>query len=312
MTLNPAFQPLLEAFAPLAQIDWATIPPVEVRKIMDQPMAGPDPTPVAEVTALSIDAGSHQIPARLYVPAGAGKAPPLVLYFHGGGWVIGSLETHDESCRQLAGYSGAAVLSVGYRLAPEHPFPAPLDDAWAALTLAARADNPFGTDPKRIVVAGDSAGGNIAAALAILSRDRKGPQILHQLLLYPVTDADFATGSYQSFGTGEYFLSADSMRFFWRHYMNGKDPATEPLAAVLRQKDLSALPPATVITGEYDPLRDEGEAYGHRLEAAGVPTTLLRAPGMIHGFLGMTAMVPDAIQWAEKAGHAVRDAVRNA
>lgn len=308
MTLNPAFQPILAAFAPLADLDWNTLPPAQARAMMDQPVAGPEPQAVERVENLTLDLEGRQIKARLYVSASAGDKPPLILFFHGGGWVIGTLETHDTTCRELAENSGVAVLSIDYRLAPEHPYPAPLEDGFEILQIAAKADNPFGTDPARIGVAGDSAGGNIAAALSIYAKERNGPAIRHQLLLYPVTNDDFETESYQKLGSGEYFLTTDSMKFFWRHYLSGQK--TESLAAVLQHKDLGGLPPATIITAEYDPLRDEGEAYASRLREAGVSVESHRAPGMIHGFLGMTAMVPDAAEWAKKAGEAASKALR--
>lgn len=310
MPLNPAFEPILAATRPVAELDWLALPPAQARAMLDQPMAPAAPIPVARAEDTAIAADGRTIPARLYIPDGAGDTPPLIVYFHGGGWVLGTIETHDATCRELATTSGAAVLSVGYRLAPEHPFPAALDDAWAALLAAHQSGNPFGTDPARLAVAGDSAGGNIAAALAIIARDRSGPAIRHQLLLYPVIDADFTTASYRENGSG-YFLTTDMMRFFWNHYMGGRDPKAEPLAALLRQKTLAGLPPATVIVGEYDPMRDEIHAYAKRLAEAGVPVALHTAPGMIHGFLGMTGMVPDARPWAELAGKAVGDALRH-
>jgi acetyl esterase len=309
MPLNPQVEALLQFMAAMPQLDFETGTPAMVRAAFDNPLPLMNPPQVAEVRELAIPLAGRTLAARLYVPDDAGANPPLTVYYHGGGWVIGTLDTHDGTCRALACRSGSAVLSVAYRLAPEHPFPAPLDDCYDALAWAAANAKALGVDGARLAVAGDSAGGNLSAAVAILARDRGGPALRHQLLIYPVTEADYGRVSYAENGGGEYYLSEAGMRWFWGHYLGGADPHDEPLAAVLRHSDLSGLPPATVITAEFDPLRDEGMAYAEALVAAGVPVDAAIAPGMVHGFFSMFEPVPDAMPWIERAGARLREAL---
>lgn len=300
MTLNPALQPILDMMAPLASIDWKTVPTEAMRAMLDTPMAFGPPIAMARVDNLAIGLPGRELTARLYVPEAATRG--LTVFFHGGGWVIGTLDTHDSTCRALAKASGAAVLSIGYRLAPEHRYPAAVDDCYEATVWAAANAATFGVDATRLAVAGDSAGGNLAAAVAIKIRDAGGPVLAHQLLIYPVTDARFDTASYTANGGGNYFLSTAGMERFWSAYL-GDLPASEaPLAAILHTPDLANLPPATVITAEYDPLRDEGQAYAARLMAAGVAVDAPLAPGMIHGFFAMFEIAPAAQGWVDHAG----------
>ncbi len=228
------------------------------------------------------------IAVRLYVPAAAAAARrgPALVYFHGGGWVIGSLDTHDNLCRALANRSGARVVSVDYRLAPEHPWPAAPEDCYAVVRHLAEHGAELGIDGSRLAVGGDSAGGNLAAVVALMARDRSGPVLRHQLLLYPVVDHDFDRPSYRENGDG-YFLTRDGMRWFWDRYVADPARRNEGYASPLRAEKLAGLPPATVLTAEYDPLRDEGEAYADRLRAAGVATTATRYDGQIHGFVSL-------------------------
>lgn len=219
---------------------------------------------------------------RIYRPAAKGPLGVLV-YFHGGGWVLNSVDTHDHICRALANAAGCIVVSVDYRLAPEHKFPAAIEDAFAATCWAAANAANFGGDPKRLAVGGDSSGGNLAAVTALLCRDRQGPKLCHQLLIYPVTDYNFETESYQQNAKG-YVLTKRSMQWFWQHYLPNEASGANPYASPLRA-DLHSLPPALVITAEYDPLRDDGEAYAARLKEAGVPVECTQYAGMIHGFL---------------------------
>jgi acetyl esterase len=234
----------------------------------------------------SFSAEDRKIGIRIYRPqeSAAGAHRPLVMFLHGGGWVLGDLNSHDGLCRVLARDADAVVVSVEYRLAPEFPYPAALDDAMLALRWIAANAEQLGASADRLVVAGDSAGGNIAAAVALRVRDEGGPPIAYQLLMYPVTDRAFETPSYLDNATG-YQLTRSAMIWFWRQYLQDEDPAFERYTSVLRHPDLSRLPPAYVLTAEHDPLRDEGDAYAQRLQAAGVPVTHRPCPGLIHGFL---------------------------
>ena len=300
MPLNPQVEALLAMFAAMPAWDYSTLTAPALRAVNDNPMAFGAPPAVARAEDLTLDLPGRSLPARLYVPEGAASPAPLVVFYHGGGWVIGTLETHDATCRALARASGAAVLSVGYRLAPEHPYPAPVEDCYDALVWAAAHGAELGCDPARLAVAGDSAGGNLSAAVAIMARARGGPALRHQLLIYPVIDDDFSLPSYAENGGGEYFLGNAMMRWFWDLYLG--DTTDAPLAGVGRPPDLSRLPPATVITAQFDPLRDEGMAYAARLKQAGVAGAAANAPGMIHGFFSMFQAVPDAMPWIEHAG----------
>lgn len=243
--------------------------------------------PVGDV---AIPGPAGAIPARFYEPPGAGlERRPLVVYFHGGGWVLGDLDTHDGLCRFLAANAAVAVLSVDYRLAPEHPFPAAVEDAFAAFRWAA-AENPrLGADPSRIAVAGDSAGGNLAAAVSLLARDDGGPSPAMQALIYPVVDAPGEQPSRDTFAEG-YLLTKADMEWFERHYLSGASSCEDPRVSLLSAGDLSGLPPTYITTAGFDPLRDEGEAYAARLREAGVAVALRRHPGLIHGFANMTAI----------------------
>jgi acetyl esterase len=222
------------------------------------------------------------LPIRTYRPPSAEPLPVLV-YFHGGGWVRGDLDTHDGLCRLLAEAVDCVVVSVAYRRAPEHPFPAPVHDAYAATTWAAAHAGIVGGDPDRVAVGGDSAGGNLAAAVTLLARDRDGPDIAHQTLIYPVTDYDLHTDSYHENAAG-YLLSRASMRWYWERYLDDAVDGANPYASPLRALDLSGLPPATVVTAGYDPLRDDGAAYADRLRESGVSVTHANYPGMVHVF----------------------------
>jgi acetyl esterase len=229
----------------------------------------------------------------------------MLVYFHGGGWVIGSLDTHDNSCRTLANSTGAIVVSIDYRLAPEHKFPAPLEDCYAAASWVVANAASLGGDAERVAIGGDSAGGNLTAAVALMARDKGGPRFTHQLLVYPVTDAACDTRSYVENAEG-YFLTKVSMLWFWNHYLRERLDGENPYASPLRAEDLKGLPPATVLTAEYDPLRDEGEQYGARLKEAGVPTRITRYDGMIHGFFGMGDVLPQAKDAMREAAAALR------
>jgi acetyl esterase len=238
-------------------------------------LIGPGPA-VAAVRDVGIPAGDATIPARVYSPD---ESQGTIVWFHGGGWVIGGLDTHDAMCRTLANAARCTVVSLAYRLAPEHPFPTPLEDAWAAL-LWARGQFPSAP----LVVGGDSAGGNLAAVCALRARDRGKPALALQVLVYPVTDHDLTTASYLQRGGLDGWLSTRSMQWFWDQYVPDPTDRADPEASPLRAPDLSGLPPAVVVTAEHDPLCGEGRAYAQRLGAAGVSVTTHHYEDMPHPF----------------------------
>ena len=250
-----------------------------------------NPTPVGRVEDRRIPGPAGEIPVRIYTPEGGGPFP-LVAFFHGGGFVLCSLETHDELCRAMCRDAGAVVVSVDYRLAPEAKYPAAADDCYAATVWCAAHAAELGADPARLAVAGDSAGGNLAAVTALRARDLRAPQIRHQVLIYPVTQSECDTPSYRENAQG-YGLTVEAMRWFWAHYLESPAQGREPYASPAHAGNFAGLPPATVITAQYDPLRDEGEDYAAQLRAAGVPVLLKRYDGMIHGFVSMADMLDD-------------------
>ena len=303
MPLEPAFQTLLQQLAEAggpAIIDGSPPEAREMYRAMQDMLPGPD---VSQVE----DADANGIPVRIYRNS---EAPgPCILFFHGGGWVIGDLDTHDSVCRQLVNATGYTVIAVHYRLAPEHPFPAAVDDCYSALRWVRDNAEPLAVDSSRIAVAGDSAGGNLAATVSLKARDEGTGGIRFQLLIYPVTDFNFDTPSYIENAEG-YLLTEESMRWFWNHYIGDDEShGNNPLASPMRATDLSGLPPAMVMTAEYDPLRDEGEAYAERLRKAGVETDLKRYDGLIHGFFGQTDLSQGARQAMTDAATALKRAL---
>jgi acetyl esterase len=304
MPIDPQIQTVLDQMEALGFPGLSALPVEHARAALAMMGAGraDGVDEVARIEDLEIPGPAGAIPARLYVPAADGT-PPVVVYYHGGGWVLGGIDSHDGTCRALANASGAAVVSVDYRLAPEHPFPAAVEDAWAALEWVAANAAEIGGDPSRLAVAGDSAGGNLAAVVAIQARDTGAPALRGQLLVYPVTDATMSHPSIEENASG-YFLTKADMEWFFGHYAPERpdDWRLSPLAAA----DLSGLAPALVLTAEYDPLRDEGEAYARRLDDAGVPVELIRKDGLIHGFFGMAADVDEARDAMDRSGAALR------
>lgn len=296
MPLHPQAQAVLDTFGGLGLPNgldaFLTMSAQDARAMMEQFRVPLEPEPVATVFDRTIPGPNGDIPVRVYNPGG-GDALPALLWFHGGGWVIGSVEGSDPTARALANQSGAVVISVDYHLAPEYKFPAPAEDCYAATRYVAEHPGEFGIDPARIAVGGDSAGGNLAAVVAIMARERGGPRIAFQALVYPVTDYNLDSESYRANANG-YLLTVGSMRWFWDHYLNHPDEGKNHHASPLRTPSLAGLPPAIVITAEYDPLCSEGEAYAARLREAGVPTEHRRYEGQIHGFFGMAATMDDA------------------
>jgi len=269
-----------------------TLTPREARERArdEAAVVGGPKLPLARVEDLEIPGSGGPIGARLYsaVPADA-SPPPLIVYYHGGGWVIGDLETHDSVCRFAARHAGAMMLSVDYRLAPESPFPAAVEDSVDAFHWACQEAAALGADPHRVAVAGDSAGGDLAAVVSLLTRDDDGPKPAMQALLYPVTDAIGGQESRRVYADG-FLLTAADMGWYEGHYLQGANADTDPRASVLRTDDLSGLPPAYVCTAGMDPLRDEGEAYVGRLREAGNLVAHQRHPGLVHTFANMTGI----------------------
>ena len=288
MSLDPELLPILSVLEQRDLPDPAVSTPDQFRAAMGA-VPVELPTPVGQVIN-TVAAGS--IPVRIYRPVGEGPFPVLVFY-HGGGFVVCDLDTHDEICRQLCAGGNLLVISVQYRLAPEAPFPAPLEDCYAATCWAAENAQNYQGLASQLLVAGDSAGGNFAAAVSIMARDRGTPAISRQLLIYPVTDFNFETDSYTENAEG-YFLTRSMMQWFWGHYLQDSEQGNDPLASPLRAQ-LGGLPPAAVITAGYDPLRDEGKAYARALKAAGVDVQLRHFPGMVHGFVTMAGLTQAAV-----------------
>jgi acetyl esterase len=238
------------------------------------------------------DRDAEGVPVRIFRPS-PDPGLPVVVYFHGGGWTIGSVAQFDPILRQIANATDAIVVAPDYRLAPEHPFPAALEDSWHALTWTAKNAASFGGDPSRLAVMGDSAGGNLAAVCALQARDAGAPELALQVLVYPVTDCNFATMSYRDNGEG-FLLTEEEMRWFFANYTRGDVDPTDWRICPLRARDLAGVAPALVFTAEYDPLRDEGEAYARRLQDAHVPVHKHRYDGMIHAFFGLSAAFDDS------------------
>jgi len=285
MPLDPQAKAFLDQAAAAGTPPLHALPVPEARQAIRALFAVDTPESVAKVEDRKISGPAGQIPIRLYTPQGKGPLPVLV-FFHGGGWVIGDLETHDNTCRELANGAGCIVVAVDYRLAPEHKFPAAPEDCYAATKWVALNAASFGGDPARIAIGGDSAGGNLAAAVGVMAADRGAPTFVHQLLIYPVTNYAFDTPSYRENADG-YLLTKEGMTWFWGHYLKTDEDGQNAYASPLRARDCRRVPPAFVITAEFDPLRDEGEAYAARLQEAGVPVEVKRYNGMIHGFFSL-------------------------
>jgi acetyl esterase len=285
------------------------LPPPEARANMEKSrllFCPPESVPLGRVEPLSIPGPAGKIPARLYAPD-AQPGRPIIVFYHGGGWVIGSLDTHDDVCRRMAKLVNALVIAVDYRLAPEHRFPAAIDDAFAATQWISANAKQLGGDASRLVVMGDSAGGNLAAIVALMARDQGGPAIQQQVLIYPATHHDFSLPSVKKYGEG-FLLTAIGMEWFWNHYLgtgSGKDWRASPIMA----KSLKGLPPAYVLIAEYDVLRDEGEMYAARLQKEGVATKMVLAEEMIHGFITMS-VVKRTLEIVEDMAAAIRERVK--
>jgi acetyl esterase/lipase len=266
--------------------------PVEGRKVVDEVQSGDIAKPGVDEEWVTVPAGTAgTVRARIVKPAGAGSPLPVILYIHGAGWVFGNAHTHDRLVRELAAGVGAAVVFPEYDLSPEARYPVAIEQNYAVAQWIVRTGASHGLDATRIAVAGDSVGGNMTAALTLMAKQRGDVPLVQQVLFYPVTDASFDTPSYRQFATG-YFLRRDAMQWFWDQYTTDPAQRAEITASPLRAttEQLAGLPPALVITGEADVLRDEGEAYANKLRAAGVPVTSARYQGIIHDFVMLNAL----------------------
>lgn len=284
--------------------------PEEARRLsrMRVPMLAGEPEPLERVDDISIPGQVGSIPGRLYAPV-RGQTLPALLYMHGGGWVVGDLDSHDSFCRALARRAGCLVLSIDYRLAPEHRFPAAVDDAWAGLEWLHENASSIGADPDRLAVVGDSSGGNLAAVVARRAHERGGPALAAQVLIYPVTNFDFDTPSYSAAATG-YGLTRDSMRWYWEQYLADPHQGSSPDASPLRAGGLSGLAPALVITCELDPLASEGSAYAAALHSAGVRVEHIHEADMIHGYIRMAGAIGRARKSWDDCAHFLRRELR--
>jgi acetyl esterase len=312
MKVHPQCQRVLDAAAKSGSVFDAD-DPVEARRRYDAstPIFQPKTPPLHSVEERELPGPGARPRVRLYAPKAAadGRKLPALVYFHGGGWVFGSLDTHDAICRILADRAGCRVASVDYRLAPEHKFPAGFYDCTQATRWVAANAAALGIDPARIAVGGDSAGGNLAAAVAIAAREAGGPALSFQLLIYPGTDMAAETESKRQFARG-YLLTAEAMTRSRSQYLNTADEARDWRASPLRAASLANLPPAFILTAEFDPLRDEGKAYADALAAAGVPVTYRCYPGMLHGFARMGALVDMADEALSDGAAALKAAWR--
>jgi acetyl esterase len=293
--LKPQSLMYLEAFKQMPPI--ASLEPQTVRDMFAMaPPVEVELAPLAKIEDRQVPVDGEEINVRIYTPEGQGPFP-IFVYYHGGGWVIGDIAISDASCRMLANKTGRIVVSVDYRLAPEHKFPVPVEDSYAALQWVSENAASLNGNASNIVVGGDSAGGNLAAAMTLKSRSENGPAIAGQVLIYPVTALSYDSQSYQDFKEG-FGLDRDLMIWFGNYYIRNDEDAKNVLVAPILEKDLRNLPPAYVLTAEFDVLRDEGEAYAERLKEAGVTVETSREEGLIHGFFTNMAVFPDDIKGA--------------
>jgi acetyl esterase len=311
MPLHPQSKAVLDAMAAQGGKPLEECTPAEIRATRAQgaeamaAMAGPEQR-VARVENRTIPGtAAGPIPVRVYWPV-LGKKLPVLVYLHGGGWVFGNIGSVDRTCRILANTAECIVVNVDYHLAPEHKFPCAAEDAYAVLSHVATHPEEFDADADRIAVGGDSAGGNLAAVACLMARERGGPKVALQLLVYPVVDYDDDRPSTRE--NDGYVLNRAGMKYFWNHYVSSPEEARQPWASPLNAPNLAGLPPAMVITAECDPLRDQGEAYAHRLEEAGVPVQLKRYNGAIHVFFQMSAVIDAGREAVADAAAALRRA----
>lgn len=306
MPIDVAFQQLLNLINAMPVPDYGRQPGADIARAMRAaPIHIPPVSQPVRVESREIPGPGGPLPIRIYRPDGPGPFGALVSC-HGGGWVTGKLDSDEHKNHQLARLSGCAIVSVGYRLAPEHPFPAGAEDAYAATAWVAANAAALGLDAGRLGVGGSSSGGNLAAAVTLMARDRGGPALAFQLLVYPVCDADFERVSYRENGEGK-VVSREQMQWFWDQYAPAPIDRGNAYLAPLRAPSLVGLPPALILTAEYDPLRDEGETYAQRLRSAGVAATSIRYDGCVHGFIALLVQHPTSQRAISDSAAALRD-----
>ncbi|MFC5711755.1 alpha/beta hydrolase [Thalassorhabdus alkalitolerans] len=306
MALDPQSKDLLEQIKAAGRPPTHALTPAEARAETDFSSFSGEPEHVGKVENKLIPGPEGQIPIRIYTPVGEGPFPTLV-YFHGGGWVAGDLDGVDVSCRLLTNRAHCIVISVDYRLAPEHKYPAAVEDAYAAVKWTAEQGPTIQADPEWIAVGGDSAGGNLAAVVSLMARDKQEVSLKFQMLISPVTHHAYTTKSYEENGDG-YLLTKDTMKWCWDHYLNSPEEGREPYASPLLAEDLTGLPPALVVTAGYDPLRDEGRAYAERLKHAGVYVEEAHYDELMHGFFWMPGVIDQGKKSIEKAAVSLKQA----
>jgi acetyl esterase len=313
MPLHPQCQAVLDQLAamPGKSFDQMSLQDIQdFRAALPNGMGlGGPPEPVARMEDRTVPTSAGEVPVRIYWPS-FDRNLPVLLWAHGGGWVFGTIDWSDTTCRTLANKSGCIVISVDYRLAPEHPFPAGAEDFYDVTKYVAENAAEFGADGSRIAVGGDSAGGNLAAVACLMARDRGGPRIGFQLLIYPCVNYSDQSPSMRTNGDG-YFLTEAGMKWFWHQYASA-DHAADPYLSPLKASTFRGLPQAMVITAEFDPLLDQGENYAQRLSEAGVVASLKRYSGMIHGFFNMGGVVDAGREVVEYSAAAVKRALQSA
>jgi acetyl esterase len=311
MPLDPVLKAFLDQVAAIGGPKTWEMQPSEAREAFTglMQLAGPKDIPIGKVTNISIPIADGEIAARNYsAVASGGELLPTLVVFHGGGWVIGNIDTHDGLCRMIANGSGCRVISVEYRLSPESKFPGPVEDAMAAVEWIEKNAAQLGVDANRLAVGGDSAGGALAAVVTQIAKEKGSPKIAHQMLLFPVTQIGEETTSLREYAEG-YFLERKTLDWFYAHYLpvaaDKKNPRISPLAAA----DLSGLPPAYIMLAGFDPLHDEGLQYAEKLRAAGVPVTIMDYPDMVHDFIYLQAVLPQAAEALNSAAKALKTAL---
>jgi acetyl esterase len=311
VALDPLVKGFLDQMAAVPGPKMWEIAPTMAREMFAAMMqlVGPKDVPIGKIQNLTMPGPAGEIALRSYAPVAAKSEPlPTLIFFHGGGYVIGNIETIDGICRMFANEAGVRVISVDYRLAPEHKFPAAVDDAFAALCWIEANAARLGVDANHIAVGGDSAGGGLAAVVCQMAKAKGAPKLAFQMLLFPVTQIGAETGSMRQFGEG-YFLESQTLKWFFGHYLAGNADRSDPKISPLQAKDVSGLPPAYVMLGGYDPLHDEGLAYAEKLRAAGVKVTVADYPDLVHDFIYLQAVLPQAPEAVKAAAAALKGAL---